>query len=241
MFNKSELENWLKEIAGFLDRDCSIYLIGGCAMSFRGLKPATKDVDIIVSTKSEFTAFDNAVLKAGYGRKTDLTEEFYLTALAVYEKDDSRIDVFLNEVGKMLKFTKSMKSRTILYKEFGHLKTFLASNEDLFLFKAMTPRVADIDDCDRLMRENLDYNAIYDECIAQSGDEKQWYFWLYEKICSLENKNSIENPIKSRLFRIIQKNWKNRPTDFMCDVKDLNKHIMDENLLNELNKGRAAR
>lgn len=234
MFNKNELENWLKEIADNIDRNCTIYMIGGCAMSFKGLKPATKDVDIIVTTKNEFNALDKAIVKAGYERMTDIKQEFYITALAVYEKGDSRIDVFLNEVGKMLRFTKSMSDRASMYNELGNLKIFLASNEDIFLFKAMTPRAADIDDCDRLMRENLDFNVIYEECVAQSKENKEWYFWLYEKICEIENKNGIESPIKARLYILIKNNWNRRPTGFMKDVIQKEKHIKDKRLLEEL-------
>src|SRR3989338_6372715 len=144
MFNAEELNSWIANVGRHLDEHCSAYLIGGCAMCFKGLKPSTKDIDIIIASKKEFDAFDNAVIKAGFKRSTSMKDEFYLTALAVYEKEDSRIDVFLKEVGKMLKLTDSMKRRASHYKQESKLKVLLAANEDIFLFKAMTPRAADI-------------------------------------------------------------------------------------------------
>ncbi len=122
MFDKDELESWISAVANKLERECSVYMIGGGAMSFRGLKTATKDVDLIATDKNEFEALDNAILSAGFARATDLDDEFYLTALSVYEKGDSRIDLFMNEVSKMLKLSPNMKKRATLFKEYGKLK-----------------------------------------------------------------------------------------------------------------------
>ena len=55
MINKfSEIEELFKEIDKFVDMNLSIYIIGGAALLKRGLKIATKDIDIIVATKQEF-------------------------------------------------------------------------------------------------------------------------------------------------------------------------------------------
>lgn len=234
MFNADELSSWIANVGRHLDEHCSAYLIGGCAMCFKGLKPATKDVDIIIASKKEFDAFDRAVVKAGFRRSTDMKDEFYLTALAVYEKEDSRIDVFLKEVGKMLKFTGSMKKRATLYKRIGNLKVYTASNEDIFLFKAMTPRAADVDDCDRLMREALNYDIVHDEVMSQSSSGRKWCFWLYEKLCAIENLNGIVNPVKERLYQEVKKNWKDRPADFMSEIPNTKAHIPDAKLAREL-------
>jgi len=237
MFNAEELNSWIANVGRHLDEHCSAYLIGGCAMCFKGLKPSTKDIDIIIASKKEFDAFDNAVIKAGFKRSTNMKDEFYLTALAVYEKEDSRIDVFLKEVGKMLKFASAMKQRAKLYKSIGNLKVYTASSEDIFLFKAMTSRAADINDCDRLMREDLNYDAIYEECMSQSNNEKKWYFWLYEKLCAIENMNSIASPIKSRVYAAVKENWKYRPSDFMSDIPNVEAHMPDKKLAEEVKRG----
>lgn len=239
MFNADELNSWIASVGRQLGEQCSVYLIGGCAMCFKGLKPATKDIDIIIASKKEFDAFDSAVIKAGFRRSTGMKDEFYLTALAVYEREDSRIDVFLREVGKMLKFTDSMKRRSSPYKQEGKLKVLLAANEDIFLFKAMTPRAADISDCDRLMRENLDYAAIYYECMSQSSSEKKWYFWLYEKLCAIENRNGIASPIKSRVYSAVKENWKDRPLDFMGNIPNVEVHMPDKKLAKEVKRGKV--
>ena len=85
-----------------IDKSIIIYMIGGCALSFKGLKPATKDIDIIVTSKPDFDVFNKAMLKLGFKSMSDRESDFYATALAVYMKGESRVDVFLKQVGKCL-------------------------------------------------------------------------------------------------------------------------------------------
>ena len=237
MFNAQQLESWLNEVAKALEAPCSVYLIGGCAMCFKDLKTVTKDVDAIVTSRQEFDTLDKAILKAGFNRSTDLKDNFYLTALAVYEKGSSRIDVFLKEVGKMLRFTSSMKHRAKLHSSIGNLKVYAASSEDIFLFKAMTPRPGDVDDCIALMRTPLNYEAIVEECVSQSQGQNKWCFWLYEKLCTIENSAGIESPIKGKVYQIVKDSWKDRPSDFMSDIPNVEAHIPDKKLAEEAKHG----
>ena len=48
MFNKEELNNLLLNAGLNIEQSIKIYMIGGCALSFKELKLATKDIDIIV-------------------------------------------------------------------------------------------------------------------------------------------------------------------------------------------------
>jgi hypothetical protein len=59
--------------------------------------------------------------------------------------------VFLREVGKMLCLTTEMQERAEHFTTIDKLKINLISNEDIFLFKAMTPRPGDVIDCVTLM------------------------------------------------------------------------------------------
>ncbi|HIH43205.1 TPA: hypothetical protein HA246_06185 [Candidatus Woesearchaeota archaeon] len=236
MFTKPELESWLADISVHVHKSTSIYLIGGCALSFKDIKARTKDIDIITISKKDFDALNHAMLKSGFKLDTDLDNEFYLTALAVYKKEDSRIDVFLNKVGQMLTFTSSMKKRSTLYKDYGELKVFLVSNEDIFLFKAMTPREGDIYDCESIMRLGPDYGIIYREALEQSKEGNKWFFWVFEKICAIENYTGKMIPIKSKIYALVKEYWGQKPDDFMQDIENLEQHIADKRLLKELRK-----
>ncbi len=234
MFNREELEGWLLEISGFVKTKSEIFLIGGCALSFRNIKNITKDIDIITTNKNDFRLVNDAILKAGYKLETDLDNEFYLTALAVYKKGDSRIDMFLQKVGQMLTFTPSMQKRVEFYKSFNLLNVYLASKEDIFLFKAMTPREADILDCDKLMAFPLNYDIIFDEIKQQSITGNKWFFWVFEKICAIENYTDKRIPIKSKIYALVKEHWSYKPDDFMQDIGNKEQHIADKKLLKEL-------
>ncbi len=234
MFNKKELDELLIKVGLHIEQPVKIYMIGGCALSFKGLKERTKDIDIIVTNKEDFDIFDRSMNKTGFQPTTDRESEFYLTALAVYQKDESRIDVFLKQVGKMLVLSKNMMKRATKYKDYGKLIVYLLSNEDIFLFKAMTSREGDIADCDRIMKEVIDYNIIYNEIMEQSKAGKKWFFWIYENLCRLENYNGIKTPIKNKVFTLVKKNWKEKPASFMEDIANIEHHISDKKLLEEL-------
>lgn len=218
MFHKDELDQWIRQLAAQLTEPCEVYLIGGGAMSFRGLKLATKDIDLIVSSKEEFERLDRALSSAGFSRPTDLSG-FYLTAMSVFERGESRIDIFVGQVGKMLRLTPAMKRRAMLLRSHGSLTVFLCAKEDIFLFKAMTSRAADVDDCAQLIRGGLNHATIFAECMDQSS-ENRWYFWLYEKLCEIEQKHHLPTPLKDFLEPVIKKNWKHRPRDFLKAVNE---------------------
>ena len=233
MFNKEELNEWLVKVGSKIEKPLKIYMIGGCALSFKGLKDITKDIDIIVASQEDFNALDQAIKKAGFNIKTDLEDEFYLTALAVYVKgDDSRIDVFLKQVGKMLFLTESMIKRAETFRSYGKLNVCLISLEDIFLFKSMSSRPGDIADSDRIMRKGINYNIVYKEIIKQSNDKK-WFFWVYENLCKLEDYNDIRAPIKNKVFALVKKHWKDRPSYFMSDIENIENHIPDKKLLSD--------
>lgn len=97
----------------------------------------------------------------------------------------------------------------------------------------MTSREGDILDCNRIIREGIDYDIIYKEIVEQSKDKK-WFFWIYENLCKLEDFNNARVPIKSKIFALVKKHWKDRPNDFMEDIGDLSKHIPDKKLIKEI-------
>ncbi len=235
MFNKGELDDLLAKIGSKLNKPVKVYMIGGCALSFKGLKERTKDIDIITTSKKDFDILDNAMKESGFQPMTERESEFYLTALSVYKKEESRIDVFLKQVGKMIFLTKSMIRRAEKYKEYVKMGIYLISNEDIFLFKTMASREGDIFDCDRIMRRKTDYNIVYNEIVEQSKEEgKRWFFWAYESLCRLENHNGIRIPIKNKVFALAKRYWNEKPGDFMESIENLEVHISNKKLLKEL-------
>lgn len=65
MFSREYIEKELRRISNKLDKEINAYLIGGCGMSFRGLKRVTKDMDIVFFRPEELKAF-SSLLKMTY-------------------------------------------------------------------------------------------------------------------------------------------------------------------------------
>lgn len=231
MFEAKELQQWLQNVSEHLEKPVTIYMIGGGSMAFQKLKEATKDIDLIVRSKEEFKLLDLAIRNAGFEHATDL-DDFYLTALAVYLKEDSRIDVFVEKVGRMLFLTNAMVGRAAHFGDYGNISVNLVSKEDVFLFKCMTTREGDLKDCTTLLLSGLDYNVIYDEVLRQSKKEQKWFFWVFERVCALEDFNGRTTSLKGKLFSLVKEHWSDRPEDFMADVKNIERHIPDAKLRN---------
>ena len=54
-------------------------------------------------------------------------------------------------------------SKSTIYEK---LDVNLVSNEDIFLFKSMTLREGDVLDCDRIMKQGIDYDIVYNEIVG---------------------------------------------------------------------------
>ncbi len=102
----------------------------------------------------------------------------------------------------------------------------------------MTPRPADILDCELLMRRGLDWKAAFGEIEEQSKGEHKWFFWTFEKVCNIENKTNLLVPIKEELLNLVKQHWDKRPSDFMGAVENKKDHIKDKKLLKQLMKQR---
>ncbi len=198
----------------------NIYLIGGCAMSFKNQKGRTADIDIVVLRRTDLGELSQALKRAGYERETEL-EDFYLSAVMVFSSAQGRIDLFLRDVCKQLVFTDRMVTRATFYKKFGKLSVFLASNEDIFTFKGITDRGKDIEDCIKLL-PGLDHRIIIEE-IEQQSERAHWCFFLYEKLCVMEEAGSPV-PFKDAVKQVCKKYGAEMPIDFLREAKQKQKH-----------------
>jgi len=85
---KDVLEQELAIIDVHLDAPVTAYLIGGGAMSFHGLKEATKDIDCILGSRGDLQTLVAALEASGYRRQTRLDPAYQrLGATTIYAKD----------------------------------------------------------------------------------------------------------------------------------------------------------
>lgn len=111
MSGKAAIEAEFERLDHGLDSDMTVYLMGGGAMTFRGLKNATRDIDLLVPTRRDFETLRDCLRAQGY--------ETVENPVAEYES--------LGAEG--------MKERAAPVFTGTHLRVHALSNEDIFLFK----------------------------------------------------------------------------------------------------------
>jgi hypothetical protein len=169
-FDSNYIEKELSKIGLRVNKQLKIYLIGGCAMSFRKLKETTKDIDVVVQNKNDFLILSDALFGAQYHQPFEIKiEHEKLEPMKVYEnKDGFHMDLFVERVVKKLQLSDSMINRATLYKKYGKLSVYLLSVEDIFLFKGLASeeRHRDISDM-QILYPRLRWKQILDELNSQ--------------------------------------------------------------------------
>lgn len=195
-FGEADLIEALNNIGSKLKKKMRIYLIGGCAMTFMGAKAATKDIDVVVTSTQEATYLTRAMKDSGFERINKPIKEYQsLDATAILERPDKmRFDVFTRKVCGKLEIDEKIQSRATFYRTFGNLNVYLMSGEDIFLFKGMTERTADLDDMLIFVQRGIDWNVIKDECFSQKKSA-QWADLLGIKLLDLKERYGIDAPI----------------------------------------------
>ena len=199
-----EIEEFFKELDGSLKNSIEIYTIGGTALLHKGMKAATKDIDIIVSTKKEFLELQLALKEIGFEGQLPGKEYSHMNLSQIFQKGDFRIDLFEKEVCGKFSLTEEMKTRSENVIDLNKVKVFLCSNEDIFLFKTMTEREGDITDCISIAStQTPDWNIILKELMNQISKSKQdvWITWVGERFDILEDRK-VDIPIMKDINKL---------------------------------------
>jgi hypothetical protein len=196
MFTKEDLTRALADVGSNLGQGIKAYLIGGCAMTFMGRKVATKDIDVVFAKTRDAKRFVTALKSAGFKHAANVAAPYRaLGAFAIMENSgEMRFDLYDRQVCKALELSQGMKTRAKPYQKFVNLQVFLMAPEDIFLFKGITEREADLDDMRTLAEGGLDWKTIEKECFSQKRSAR-WSYMLGTKLLDLRAKFSIESPI----------------------------------------------
>ncbi len=197
------VQGLFQELSPRLSTKINLYLIGGIVLLQQGLKGATKDIDIVVETKEEFVAFHDALEKDHFSPKIPRKGAEHMNLNQVFVRGELNIDLFQKEVCGKFALSPSMIQRAKPIFHFPNLDVFFCSNEDIFLFKNMTERDGDIDDCLALANMTLNYDVILEELLHQINQSKQdiWVTWVGERMDILEEKGAII-PIMAQLNQL---------------------------------------
>lgn len=201
MFTEADLTEALDRAGSEVGREVSAYLIGGAAMAFMGRKMATKDIDVVFGSIADTKVFVSAMQHVGFASLRKLRGEYdTLGAFAILQDAKGmRFDIFDRQVCRALEISEAMKSRARLYRSFGNLHVYLMSPEDIFLFKGITEREADLDDMRILAETRLDWKTIEEECLSQRNVGR-WAYMLGTKLLELRAGSGIDSPIMRTLL-----------------------------------------
>ena len=206
-FARDQLLEKMRAIGAGLPWRVRIYMIGGGAMSFRGDKESTKDVDWVLERPGDLEVLISTLKGLGYREVKALPEEYErIGASAILRDDDGfQCDLYLRQVCNAMVLSRAMKDRAEPFRIFGGLEVYLASREDIFLFKGITEREKDLEDMLSLLRRGLDHDAIIEECVAQSSNSPRiWESFVALKLEELEKRFKVTIPWKRRLRRLAE-------------------------------------
>lgn len=208
-FDREYIEAEFERIAEELESRVTVYLIGGGAMSFRDLKDATKDIDLVVTEVEEFERLVATLSQMGYEEIVEPGEAYQrLGAKLVVQNDDGcQIDLFNKQIANKLLFSSEMASRSDELLDEGHLSVRTASLEDIFLFKSVAERPDDIDDMSALVRTDLEFEVIADEIANQIELLGSEYFTtvVSESLERLEKRHGLQTPLDEIIIEYHQR------------------------------------
>ena len=184
------IEELWKEIDEHLQQTTDLYVIGGVVLVYQELKPATKDIDIIIPTKESYHLLIQTLKKIAFSEKHPLGAYTKLQTSGIFEKEDYRLDIFLKMVCNKLQLSNAMMKRAKPIFNGKKLTVYHCANEDIFLFKSMTEREGDLEDNIALAKTGLKWDVIKNEILSQitQSNEDVWITWIGERFDLLIDK-----------------------------------------------------
>lgn len=190
------------KIGSALEKPLRIYVFGGQNMLMRGLKAATKDIDIIVENENDFKILNSTLRAIGYSPVAEITlEDKKLSPSGIYIAEKlPRLDVFTKTIAGAFTLTEDMKKRTEPRK-YNKLIVGLLSPNDIFLLKAITDREGDIEDMSILARtSNLNWKNIFRTYMEEEKLTKRHFcFTILDNIEILQEKYDVKIPFHRKL------------------------------------------
>lgn len=165
-YSKKDIDEVLKDVGRHLAKSVSAYLIGGCAMTFRNLKPSTKDADLIFEDELQEQQFFTAMKAVGFKELFPGSYDVPLKAKDIIINNEGlQFDLFAKQVMRGLSLSLTMRKRAEKHAGYGKLTVLLAAKEDIYLFKSITDRPfpRDFEDLVTLQQSSLDWKAITQE------------------------------------------------------------------------------
>jgi len=208
-FDRDYILAEIEKLSTSITKPTKIFIIGGLSMMQHDLKDATKDIDVVVVGTKDLELLIDALVRMKYEiLGADLITHQYVkmeTSKIMQNKDGFRWDIFYGKICNKLTFSTNMSQRAIEFYSRGNITLAIASKEDIFLFKGITEREADLNDMRLLVESGIDWQVVKEECRYQSDiSGKLWEDALVQNLIDLRTKYKIKSPIEKELTKLCE-------------------------------------
>jgi predicted transcriptional regulator len=241
-YPENVLEGGLAELGEALDREIDVYLLGGGNLISRGLKDTTKDIDLVLSDEDAYRDMVQVLRELGYEERGEIDDVYEdLDASIILERDHGpRWDIFVGVVADALHLTPGMRERSDRTMQYGELNVYLLSLTDIFVFKAITDREGDLEDCALIARQGaINWDQLMDEIQDQEERTERYFsFAVLDTLDVLAERYEIEAPNRQRLTSYCLENALLLTLDEPKTINDLREDLdfPDHQIYNKLRK-----
>ena len=201
---KPAYPDFVEVLGGRIRKDVDMFVFGGEAMRVRGLKRATKDIDVVVEDTAEFGTLREALASMGYrmlGGDEISSVDAKLDPSGIFVSQDyPRIDIFVRTICGKFRLSDSMKSRSTCERH-GRLNFCVMSNEDIFLLKSITDREGDVYDMIQLAKAGgFRWQIVLEELYEQEERIKaRFCLGLLDSVEIIQERANIKAPFYNKL------------------------------------------
>ncbi|MBU4456400.1 MAG: hypothetical protein KKA65_02770, partial [Nanoarchaeota archaeon] len=137
---------------------------------------------------------EKALKKLDFKLQIPGKEYTHMNLSQIFQKKDFRLDIFEKEVCGKFSLSKTMIKRAKKIINLKNIKAYICSNEDIFLFKTMTEREGDLEDCISIATTtDPNWSLMLEELRYQIYHNKKdvWITWIGERLDILEDRGLI--------------------------------------------------
>lgn len=201
----AEIDRFVKELSEEVHVPVHLYLLGGGSMMYAGLKYFTKDIDLVVRTEQEYNSCVEAVKRMGFRSIRPGAGYSRMNLSDMMEREDGyRIDIFNDRVCGKLRLSEGMVSRS--KERVRHEGVILSScsMEDILIFKSITEREGDLQDCKAIITGTMvDWMIFLKELEEQiSTGEDVWITWVADRLWTLREEARLSIPVLDKIIEM---------------------------------------
>lgn len=172
---------------------------------YAGLKYFTKDIDLVVRTEQEYNTCVEAMKRMGFRSIRPGAGYSRMNLSDMLEREDGyRIDIFNDRVCGKLRLSEGMVSRS--KERVRHEGVILSScsMEDILIFKSITEREGDLQDCKAIITGTMvDWMIFLKELEEQiSTGEDVWITWVADRLWILREEARLSIPVLDKIIEM---------------------------------------